>query len=63
METTEGFGDLKFGHVNCAMKSADELVLLAKEEVALPGMLDRQTDIGRGYGMKMNAEESKVIRV
>jgi hypothetical protein len=36
------------------MKYADYLVLLAKEETVLQGMIDRVIEIGRRYGMEMN---------
>ena len=52
----EGFGDFKIGHVIHALKYADNLVLLAKEEVVIIG-------IGRCYGLEMDEEETKVIRI
>ena len=45
------------------MKYADGLVLLAKEETALQGMIDRSFGIGRCYGMEMNVEKTKVMRI
>ena len=45
------------------MKYAEDLVLLAKEETALQGMIDRLFGIGRCYGMEMNVEKTKVIRI
>jgi hypothetical protein len=36
------------------VKYADDLVLLANEEMVLQGMMDRLIEIGRYYGMKMN---------
>ena len=45
------------------MKYADELVLLAKEEAVLQGMTDRLTEIGICFGMEMNVEKTKVIRI
>jgi hypothetical protein len=36
------------------VKYADDHVLLAKEERALQGMIDRLTEIGRYYGMEFN---------
>ena len=39
------------------MKYADDLVLLAKEETVLQGMIDRPIEIGRRYGMEMNVEK------
>ena len=45
------------------VKYADELVLLAKEEAVIQGMSDRLTEIGICYGMEMNVEKRKVIRI
>jgi hypothetical protein len=42
--------------------SADDLVLMAKEETVLQGMIDRLIEIGRCYGMEMNVEKTKVMR-
>jgi len=36
------------------VKYADELVLLANEEILLQGMIYRLIEIGRYYGMKMD---------
>jgi hypothetical protein len=41
----------------------DDLVLLAKEEAVLQGMIDRLIEIARCYGMEMNVEETKVMRI
>jgi len=38
------------------MKYADDLVLLAKEEVVLHGTTDGLTETGRCYGMGTNVE-------
>jgi hypothetical protein len=38
-------------------------VLLAKEETVLQGMTDRPTEIERCYGMEMNVEKTKVMRI
>ena len=45
------------------MKYADDLVLMAKEETVLQGMIDKITEIGRCYGMEMNVEKTKVMRI
>ena len=45
------------------MKYADDLVLLAKEEKVLQDIIDKITEIGRCYGMEMNVEKTKVIRI
>jgi hypothetical protein len=42
------------------VKYADDLVLMAKEETVLQGMIDRLIDIGRFYSMEMNVEKTKV---
>jgi len=45
------------------VKYADELVLMAKEETVLQGMIDKLTEIGRCYGMEMNVEKTKVMEI
>jgi len=48
-----GFGDFKIGgQIIHIVKYADDLVLLAKEEKVLQGMIDKLTEIGRCYGRK-----------
>jgi hypothetical protein len=49
-EALGGCGDL----VIDAVKYADDLVLLANEEMVLQVMIDKLTEIGRCYGMEMN---------
>jgi hypothetical protein len=45
-EALEGFGDFKIGgQVIRTVKYADDLVLLAREEKVLQGMVDRLTEI------------------
>jgi hypothetical protein len=61
-EALEGFGDFKIGQVIRTVKYADELVLLAKEETVLQGMIDKLIEIRRCYGMKMNVTNTKVMR-
>ena len=41
------------------MKYADDLVLLAKEERVLQDTIDKPTQIGRCYGMKINVEKKQ----
>jgi hypothetical protein len=42
-EDLEGFGDFKIGgQVICTVKYADDLVLLAREEMVLQSVVDRQ---------------------
>jgi hypothetical protein len=38
-------------------------VLLAKAETVLQGMIDRLIEIGICYGMEMNVEETKTLRI
>jgi hypothetical protein len=45
------------------VKYADDLVLLAKEEKMLQDMIDKLFKIGRCYGMEMNVEKTKVMRI
>jgi len=45
------------------VKYADDLVLLAKEEKLLQDMIDKLIEIGRCYGMEINVEKTKVIRI
>ena len=51
------------GQVIRAVKYADDLVLLAKEETALRGIFYRLTETGRSYETKMNVENTKVVRI
>ena len=39
------------------------LVLMAKGETVLQGMIDKRIEIGRRYGMEMNVEKTKVMRI
>jgi len=45
------------------VKYADDLVLLAKEEKVLQDMTDKLTEIGGFYGMEINVEKTKVMRI
>jgi hypothetical protein len=45
------------------VKYADDLVLLAKEEKVLQDLIDKLIEIGRYYGMEMNVEKTKVMRI
>jgi hypothetical protein len=38
-------------------------VLLAKEEKALQDMIDKLIEIWRCYGMEMNVQKTKVMRI
>jgi len=64
MEILEMFGDFKkWGQVIHTVKYADDLVLLANKEMVLQGMIDRLIETGRWYGMEMNVEKTKVMRI
>jgi hypothetical protein len=56
-EALEGFGHFKIGQVISTVKYADDLVLLAKEETVLQGMIDRLIEIGRCYGMEIKVKK------
>ena len=59
-----GFGDFKIGgQIIHTVKYADDIVLLAKEEKVLQDMIDKLTEIGWYYGMEMNVENTKVMRI
>jgi hypothetical protein len=45
------------------VKYADELVLLAKEEMVLQDIIDKLIEIGRCYGTEMNVDKTKVMRI
>jgi hypothetical protein len=45
------------------VRYADDLVLLAKEETILQSMIDKLTEDGRGYGMKIIVEKTKTMRI
>jgi hypothetical protein len=45
------------------VKYADDLVLLAKEETVLQGVIDSLTEISKRYGMETNVEKTKVMRI
>jgi hypothetical protein len=63
-EALEGFGDFKIGgQVIGTVRYADDLVLLAREEKVLQGVVDRLIEIGRRYGMEMNVEKTKVMKI
>jgi hypothetical protein len=59
-EALEGLGDLEIGgQIIHTAKYADDLVLLAKEEKGLQDMIDKLTEIGRGYGMEINVKKNR----
>jgi hypothetical protein len=45
------------------VKYADDLVLLAREEKVLQGMVDTLSEIGRCYGMETIVEKTKEMRI
>ena len=54
-EALGGLGDLNIGgQIIQTVKYADDLVLMAKEETVLQGMIDKLIEIGRWYGMEVN---------
>jgi hypothetical protein len=55
--------DFKIGQFIHAVKYADDLVLLAKEEAVLQDTTERLSETVRCYGMEMNVEKPKVIRI
>ena len=63
-EALDGLGDLNIGgQIIQTVKYADALVLMAKKETVLQGMIDKLIEIGRYYGMEMNVEKTKVMRI
>ncbi|PNF39295.1 hypothetical protein B7P43_G16696, partial [Cryptotermes secundus] len=63
-EALDGLGDFKVGgQIIQTVKYADDLVLMAKEETVLQGTIDRLIEIGRCYGMEMNVEKTKVMKI
>jgi hypothetical protein len=63
-EALEGFGDFKIGwQIIHIVKYAYDFVLLAKEEKVLQDIIDKLIEIGRCYGMEMNVEKTKVMRI
>ena len=51
------------GQIIQTVKYADDLVLMAKEGTVLQGMIDKLIETGRYYGMEMNVEKTKVMRI
>ena len=51
------------GKVIRTVKYAAGLVLLAKEEAVLQGIVDRLTEILRCYGMAKNVDNTKVLSI
>ena len=60
----DGLGDFNFGgQIIQTVKYADDLALMSKEETVLQSMIDKLIEIGRCYGMEMNVEKTKVMRI
>jgi hypothetical protein len=58
-EALEKFGDLKIGgQIINTVEYADDLVLMAKEEMELQDMIDKLIEIVRCYGTEMNVEKT-----
>ena len=56
----DGLGDFSIGgQIIQTVKYADDLVLMAKEEKVLQGMIDKLIEIGSCCGMEMNVEKKK----
>ena len=63
-EALEGSGVFKIGgQIIHTVKYADDLVLLAKEENVLQKTIDKLIEIGGCYGMEMNVDKTKVMRI
>jgi hypothetical protein len=63
-ETLEGLGDFKIGgQIIHTVKYADDLVLMAKEEMVLQDTIDKLIEIRGCYGMEMSVEKTKVMRI
>ena len=63
-EALDGLGDLNIGgQIIQTVKYADDLALMSKEETVLQSMIDKLIEIGRCYGMEMNVEKTKVMRI
>ena len=59
-EALVGLGDFNIrGQIIQTVKCADDLMLTAKEETVLQGMIDKLIETGRYYGMEMNVEKNK----
>jgi len=59
-----GLGDFKVGgQIIQTVKYADDLVLMAKEETVLQGMTDKLIETGTYYGIELNVEKTKVMRI
>jgi hypothetical protein len=56
------FGEFKIrGQVILTVKYADNMVLIAKREMVLQGMIDRLIEIGKCSGMEINMEHINIL--
>ena len=63
-EALGGLGDFSIGgQIIQTVKYADDLVLMAKKETVLQGMIDKLTEIGSCYCMEINVEKTKMMRI
>ena len=63
-EALDGLGDSNIGgQIIQTVKYADDLVLMANEETVPQGMIDKLIETCRYYGMEMNLENTKVMRI
>ena len=63
-EALDGLGDFNIGgQIIQTVKYAEDLVLMAKEEKVLQGMIDKLIEIGSCYVMEMNVGKTKVMRI
>ena len=63
-DALEGYGDFKIGRkIIHTVKYADDLVLLAKEENVLQDINDKLIETGGCYGMEMNVEKTKIMKI
>ena len=59
-----GSGDFNIGgQIIQTVKYADDLVLMAKEEKVLQGVIDKLNEVGTCYGTEINVEKTKVMRI
>jgi hypothetical protein len=63
-EALDGLGDFNIGgQIIQTVKYAVDLALISKEETVLQSMIDKLIEIGRCYGMEMNVDKTKVMRI
>ena len=59
-EALDGLGDFNIGgQIIQTVKYIDDLLLMAKEETVLQGMIDKLIETGRYYGMEMNVKKKQ----